>query len=109
MLPFFSKLPDGLRIFVKAQPGASDSRIEEVLLDPSGQAYLRVRVAVPPEKGKANKAIASLLAEAWEVPVSSLTLEARAASRFKVFHLRGNPDHLEIHLTNWMKAHGSKR
>jgi uncharacterized protein (TIGR00251 family) len=56
----FSNNGDGsMLIAVKAVPGASRDQIAGVMGD-----RLKVRVAAPPEGGKANKAIESLLAAA---------------------------------------------
>jgi uncharacterized protein len=109
MTSFFSKQPDGLRIYVKVQPGASKNAVEEVISDPQGQHYIRLRVTAPPEKGKANIAVAEMLAEAWDIPISTISLVARETSRFKVFHIRGNPDLLEAHLHQWLRTHAPKR
>jgi len=48
---------------------------------------LRVSVTAAPENGKANAAVAKLLAAALGVPKSSLTLIRGATARDKVFRL----------------------
>ena len=103
MESFFTPVEDGLRLFIKVQPGASKNAIEEVICDPCGQAYLKVRVTAVPEKGKANIAVAGLLATSWKLPVSSISITARETSRLKTFHVKGNPEHLAAHLTAWFK------
>ena len=50
---------------------------------------LKVRVAAPPEGGRANAAIAELLAEACGVPPRAVTLESGAAQPQKCFRVRG--------------------
>ena len=67
---------------VKAVPGSSRDRIVGVLGD-----RLKVTVAAAAEKGKANQAIARLLAEALGVPVRNIELHGghgRAAKEFLV-------------------------
>ena len=72
------------RLKVKAVPGASRSEIVGRL----GEA-LKVRVAAPPEGGKANREILELLAEKLGLPPSSVSLVSGAASAAKVVVLRG--------------------
>jgi len=72
------------RLKVKAVPGASRSEIVGRL----GEA-LKVRVAAPPEGGKANREILELLAERLGLPAARVTLVSGAASPAKVFELRG--------------------
>ena len=48
-----------------------------------------MRVAAPPERGKANDAVLALLAETLAVPRSSLSIVAGEGSRDKVVELRG--------------------
>lgn len=69
---------------VKAVPGASRDAIAGVLGD-----RLKVRVAAPPEAGKANTAIAELLAAACGVGVRAVTLESGPAQPQKCFRVRG--------------------
>ena len=72
------------RLKVKAVPGASRSEIVGRL----GEA-LKIRVAAPPEGGKANREILELLAERLGLPAASVTLVSGAASPAKVVELRG--------------------
>jgi uncharacterized protein YggU (UPF0235/DUF167 family) len=48
-----------------------------------------VRVAAPPERGKANDAVLALLAETLAVPRSSLSIVSGEGSRDKVVELAG--------------------
>ena len=73
-----------LLVRVKAVPGASRSEIVGPLGD-----HLKVRVAAPPEGGKANAAIAALLAEHHGVPHARMQLESGAAQPRKVFRVVG--------------------
>ena len=63
------------RLKVKAVPGASRSEIIGRL----GEA-LKVRVAAPPEGGKANREILEMLAEKLGLPADGVTLVSGAAS-----------------------------
>jgi uncharacterized protein (TIGR00251 family) len=72
------------RLKVKAVPGASRSEIVGRL-----GAALKIRVAAPPEGGKANREILDLLAERLGLPAASVTLVSGAASPAKVVELLG--------------------
>jgi uncharacterized protein (TIGR00251 family) len=49
---------------------------------------LRVRVTAAPEAGEANRAVIELLADAFDVPLSSVELVRGGASRDKLFRVR---------------------
>lgn len=72
------------RLKVKAVPGASRSEIVGRL----GEA-LKVRVAAPPEGGKANREILALLAERLGSPAADVILVSGGSSPAKVVELRG--------------------
>jgi uncharacterized protein (TIGR00251 family) len=76
--------PDGSVLPVLAQPGA---RRNAILGERAGA--LRVAVTAPPEKGKANEAIQSLLAEVFNRRPSQVSLISGASSRQKRFLLEG--------------------
>ncbi len=64
-------IPGGAAISVKAVPGSSRDKIAGVLGD-----RLKVNVSAAPEKGKANQAVARLLADALGIPPRDVVLRA---------------------------------
>ena len=81
-------------LHVRVRPGASRSEV----LGWEGET-LRVRVTSPPEDGRANRAVAALLAAALGVPPSSVELVRGGAARDKFFRVRGlAPDGLKARL-----------
>jgi uncharacterized protein (TIGR00251 family) len=71
----------GTIITVRVTPNASR---EQVTVD--GSRYV-IRVTVPPEDGKANKAVTKLLAKALRIAPSRLTLVQGASGRDKLFRV----------------------
>lgn len=71
----------GRRIAVHVSPGAAADSVAR-----DGD-LLRVRTTAPPQDGKANAAVARLLARALGIPVSRLSLVQGATSRDKVFRI----------------------
>ncbi len=86
-----TETPDGVLIPVKVVPGASRDRIVGVL----GGA-LKVTVAAPPEKGKANKAVIRLLARALGVRTNQLSVVQGETTPHKVIAACGTtPDDVQ--------------
>lgn len=73
-----------LYLRVRAAPGASREGVAGL----RGNA-LRVAVSAPPERGKANKAIARVLARALGIRAGQVTLESGEGSRDKLFRIDG--------------------
>ena len=67
-------------IKVKVSAGAKTEKVEEV-----GPDNFRVRVAVPPEKGRANMRVAELLAEYLHIPKTNIILKSGATYKEKLF------------------------
>lgn len=74
----------GFTIRVRAVPGAKKPGLAGVHGD-----RLKVRVSAPPEGGKANKAIAELLASALHVRAKDVSHASGVSSRDKVFRVTG--------------------
>jgi uncharacterized protein YggU (UPF0235/DUF167 family) len=72
------------RITVTVSPGAKTTE----LVGRHGDGW-KVRVAAAPERGRANDAVATLLAEALSVPVSDVRVVAGASARRKVVEVDG--------------------
>ncbi len=86
---------NGTIVPVLAQPGARRSAI---LGERAGS--LRVAVTAPPEKGKANAAIAALLAEGLGLRSSRIAFISGETSRLKRFLIEGlTTDELRRKLT----------
>ena len=87
--------PRGVVIAVKAQPGARKNAV----LGLRGDA-IRIAVTAAPERGKANQAVAEVLAKALGVKVSQISLLTGETSREKRFLIEGaSPADLEARLT----------
>ena len=72
------------RLRLRVAPGAGRTQI----VGRHGEAW-KLRVASPPERGRANAAVLRLLAETLDVPERSLVLVSGHASRDKVVELHG--------------------
>ncbi len=75
---------DGVVLPVWAQPGAKKNRIVGV-----HNGMLKIAVSAPPEDGRANAAIAQLLARRLKLSKSRIQLQAGATQRQKKFLLIG--------------------
>jgi hypothetical protein len=72
------------RIELTVSPGAARSE----LVGRHGDGW-RARVAAPPERGRANRALVELLAEALGVPRDKVTVVAGKTARRKVVEVDG--------------------
>jgi len=73
-----------INLKVKVVPGASQSAIVGWLGD-----ALKIRISAAPEKGKANDAVLSLLADTLGLPKSALRLVSGHRSPHKVVEISG--------------------
>jgi len=72
------------RLRLRVSPGASRSHV----VGRHGEAW-KVRVAAPPEDGKANDAALDLLADVLRVPRGRIELVSGRTARDKIVALRG--------------------
>jgi uncharacterized protein (TIGR00251 family) len=80
----FDVVEGGIVVRVHAQPGAGRS----VIMGRHGDA-LKVKVAAPPVDGRANAALAEVLAEALGVKLAQVVLVSGASSRSKRYRITG--------------------
>ena len=71
-------------------PKASRSEIVGWIKDAEGRPVLKVKVAAPPEDGKANDELIRFLAKQWGVPKAALELTNGEASRHKRLKINDN-------------------
>lgn len=75
---------DAVVLSVHAQPGAGRTHV----MGRHGDA-VKIRVAAPPEQGRANEALVQVLAEQFGVPEKSVTIAGGETSRTKRFRISG--------------------
>ena len=86
---FFRLDDDGVKLFLRVTPGASCDEITGVWQGNDGETRLGVKVAAPPDKGKANKSVIVLLAKQFGLTKSSVSVAAGQASRLKTVIIEG--------------------
>ncbi len=83
--------PDGLILHVRVTPKAGRDQIAGVREAGDGKVHLAVKVAAPPEDGKANEALRRLIAKTAGLAGGAVTIEAGGQSREKRLKLAGDP------------------
>jgi uncharacterized protein YggU (UPF0235/DUF167 family) len=83
---------------VRVTPRGGRDRVEGLARDATGRAALAVRVSAAPEKGKANAAVAALVAEALGVPRRAVRVARGATSRTKTLEITGDAQTLSRRL-----------
>lgn len=89
-----SPAEDGVRLRVRLAPRASRNALGAVAADAEGRPWLKCSVTAPPADGAANAALIRLLAKAFHLPKSAITITAGHADRAKTLHLAGSPEEL---------------
>lgn len=91
---------------VRLTPRAGRTRVEGPA-EHAGETVVKVAVAEPPEKGRANAALLKALAKEWRLPKSAFKITAGARARRKTILIAGDPSALMERLSGWMRAqHG---
>lgn len=85
---------DALLIDVRLTPRGGRDAIEGALALPDGRQVVRARVRAAPEDGRANAALEALMAEAFAVPRSQVSVVQGATARLKTVAIKGDPQGL---------------
>lgn len=87
---------DFFTLTVRVTPRGGQDKIEHVSQSESGQIFLKIRVTAPPEDGRANAAIVTLIAKALGLAKSCVTITHGQKSRTKIIRVKGTPHHQHI-------------
>jgi uncharacterized protein YggU (UPF0235/DUF167 family) len=93
----------GLRLRVRAAPKSARDGVDGIEETPDGPA-LKVRVRAVAEDGRANKAVALVVAEWLGIPKSRVEVSAGAKSRLKTLVVAGEAAELERRLNERLAA-----
>lgn len=103
---FFRPVPGGVSARLRVTPRGGADRIDGLARDAKGETHLKLRVSAVAEKGKANEAVLKLLAKAWGLPRSSLSISSGETGRNKAVTVSGDPDALAVKLEAWATRFG---
>lgn len=92
--PAWTAVEDGLIVTVRATPRGGRDAIDGLVALGDGRQAVKVRVSVAAEDGKANAALARLLAKAGGIAPSRVALLSGASARTKNFKLTGDAGEL---------------
>jgi uncharacterized protein YggU (UPF0235/DUF167 family) len=87
---FFRIRDGGVDLAVRLTPKSSRDAVEGVEAGGDQRLYIKARVRAAPEKGKANAALESLLAETLGLPASDVAVIGGATARLKTVRLAGD-------------------
>ncbi len=99
----FSPVPGGVRLAVRLTPRAGRARIDGLRDTPDGPVAA-IAVTQPPEDGKANAALESLLAKALHLPKSAVRVTHGGKSRNKTVTIDGKPEDLMQQLSDLLSG-----
>ena len=84
-----------LLLAIRLSPKAAKARIGGTFTDSAGQRWMQASVTAPPDKGKANAALISLIAKRFKRPQSTILLETGDTNRLKRLRICGAVPDLE--------------
>jgi uncharacterized protein len=90
--------PDHVRLSVRVTPNARQGGLDGFEDSADGTVWLKARVTVVPEKGKATKAVIEIIAKALHVPKSSISVLSGDTARKKILRIDGNPEDIVVAL-----------
>ena len=96
-----------MKFSVRVTPGAAKAAVGGAWTGPDGAPRLVVRVAAPPDKGRANRAVIEALAEALRVPKSALSIAAGEKDRLKTISIEGEDPALLARYQSLLKGQGA--
>ena len=84
-------IPGGVSLALRLTPRGGRDALEGWEKDASGRAFLKARVRVAPEDGRANDALVELLTDVLDVPRSDVAISSGAKARRKIVTIKGDP------------------
>jgi len=75
-------------IRVKVKPQASTTKFKGIL-ELNGEKILKIDVAAPPERGKANEELIKFLAKKLNIKKNEISIKSGATSRDKQLEIKG--------------------
>lgn len=104
----FRETREGLALDIRVTPNGDRAEILGLRAGEDGRLSLALKVAAPPEGGRANREALALLARALGLPKSALALKSGETGRNKVVSVAGNRAELEALIAPYRNSfHGN--
>jgi hypothetical protein len=100
----FSSFENGIRLIVKAKPGASRPRAPRLVALADGKRAVEIAVAAIAEDGKANKAIIERLAIETGFKKGDMAIKTGTSGRLKLVEIRGERAVLQAAIIAWLQS-----
>ncbi len=97
-----SSFEGGVRLAVKAKPGAKGARAPRVVELAEGKRAVEIAVAARAEDGKANKELIGFLAGVMGLKKGDFGIKTGASGRLKVVEIQGDPALLRARAAAWL-------
>ncbi len=94
----FTIFADHARLSVRLTPSGGRDAFDGFEEAADGTVWLKARVSVPPEDGKANKALVALLAKTLKRSRSAIRFVSGETARKKILRIEGDPEDLAARL-----------
>ncbi|MDD3444062.1 MAG: DUF167 domain-containing protein [Zavarzinia sp.] len=92
----------GVRLAVRLSPRASRNALDGVMTGADGRTSVVIKLNAPPVDGAANDALIRFLAEALDVPKSTVAIRSGHTSRQKLIQIEGAAKVLLQRLDKWL-------
>lgn len=77
-------------ISLHVTPKSAKNEVVGWISGADGKPVLKVKIAAPPEDGKANAELIKFLAKQWGIPKSALSIAGGQTSRYKLLKIKNN-------------------
>ncbi|MCF4165385.1 DUF167 domain-containing protein [Zavarzinia compransoris] len=93
---------EAVRLAVRLSPRASRNALDGVVTGADGRTAVAIKLNAPPVDGAANDALIRFLADALDVPKSSVAIRSGHTSRQKLVQIQGAATVLLQRLDKWL-------
>lgn len=100
---------DAIRLYIRVTPNAPKDAIAGLWRGADDEERLALRVAAPPDKGRANAAAGRLVAKALGLAKSAVEIVAGEKDRLKTLAIRGDPGEIAARLDALLAAAREKK
>lgn len=105
---FFEETDKGIILRVRLSPNAAAAGIKGIFCNERNEEYLKVSVVSPPEKGRANKELISLVAKRLKTAKSEIELVSGEISHYKKLLIKNGGEDVRRRFEEWSRENDGR-